>query len=222
MLAQDSDAPGEAEAPKPDRKRLLIVLAVVIAAVAVLLYANRPAEPGTEEAASVEYHRIEFPDHGFSVRLPGNWEVFEQAQEDPQIVMVAGVSGTQNNVRIRVSPLAEPVVIDEQTPDSVIAEFQAQFDRFIDQGDGVKEVLNRQRIRVNGVHGWQYLYTFTNEPTGQEGIHSHIFLLGGPRMYVFVFQALPAENYGELAGTFDEIISSFELLGSEPSPTPAP
>ncbi len=221
MVAQDSDAQPKPEIRKPDRRRLVIVVVVVILAGAVLAYANRPTDSGTKEA-SVEYHRIEFPDHGFSIRLPGNWEVFDESQDDPQIVMVAGVSGTQNNVRIRVSPLPQPAVIDDSTPESVIAEFQAQFDAFIDRGEGVKEVLRRQRIKVNGVHGWQYLYTFTNQPSGQEGIHSHIFLLGGSRMYVLVFQALPAANYGELAGTFDEIISSFELLRPEASPSPAP
>ncbi len=221
MVAQDSDARVKPEARKPDRRRLAIVVAVVIVAGAVLAYANRPTDSRTEEA-SVEYHRIEFPDHGFSLRLPGNWEVFDESQDDPQIVMVAGVSGTQNNVRIRVSPLPQPAVIDDSTPESVIAELQAQFDAFIDRGEGVKEVLRRQRIKVNGVHGWQYLYTFTDQPSGQEGIHSHIFLLGGSRMYVLVFQALPTASYGELAGTFDEIISSFELLRPETSPSPAP
>ena len=221
MVTQDSEAPPKAEPAKPDRKRLLVVLAVVVIAAAVLFNANRPGT-GSQPASENQFHRIEFPDHGFSIRLPGNWEIFNERQNDPQIVMVAGVSGTQNNVRIRVSPLPEPVVINDETPESVIAELQAQFDRFIDEGENVKEVLRRQRIRVNGVHGWQYLYTFTNEPSDQEGIHSHIFLLGGSRMYVLVFQALPTSAYGEIAGTFDEVFSSFELMRPETSPTPAP
>jgi len=221
VVAQDSEAPPKAEPAKPDRKRLLIVLVVVVIAGAVLFYANRP-DAGTPPTSETQFHRIEFPEHGFSIRLPGNWEIFNESQNDPQIVMVAGVSGTQNNVRIRVTPLPEPVVINNETPESVIAELQAQFDRFIDEGDSVKEVLRRQRIRVNDVHGWQYLYTFTNEPTNQEGIHSHIFLLGGSRMYVLVFQALPTSAYGDMAGTFDEIFSSFELMRPETTPTPAP
>jgi len=221
VVTQDSEAPPKAEPAKPDRKRLLVVLAVVVIAAAVLFNANRPGT-GSQPASENQFHRIEFPDHGFSIRLPGNWEIFNERQNDPQIVMVAGVSGTQNNVRIRVSPLPEPVVINDETPESVIAELQAQFDRFIDEGENVKEVLRRQRIRVNGVHGWQYLYTFTNEPSDQEGIHSHIFLLGGSRMYVLVFQALPTSAYGEIAGTFDEVFSSFELMRPETSPTPAP
>lgn len=217
MVAQDSDAPTGPPAPRPDRKRLLIVLGVLLAAGALALYLNRP-EPAAEEPETT-FHRIEFPNEGFSIELPGNWEVFEQDQEDPQIVIVAGVSGTQNNVRIRVSPLPTPVAITDETPESVVAELQARFDAFIDRGEGVKEVLRRQRIKVDGLHGWQYLYTFTNEPTDQEGIHSHIFLLGGSRMYVLVFQALPTSSYGSLAGTFDEILSSFEILRPVESPT---
>lgn len=218
MVAQDGDAPVDPQPSKPDRRRLFVVLAVVIVAAGVLLYANRSQPQAGEEEDGATF-RIEYPTHGFAVRLPGNWEIYEQ--EDPQIVLVAGVSGTQNNVRVRVSPLPNPVAITDDTPESVIAELQAQFDAFIDSGEGVKEVLRRQRIRVSGAHGWQYLYTFTDEATGQEGIHSHIFLLGGTRMYVLVFQALPTSAYGEMAGTFDQILTSFELLRSEASPSPA-
>lgn len=225
MATQDVTTP--AEEPKKskfDRNRLLIVLAVVVVGVGALLWANRDPDPVSTER-EVEYFRIEFPDDRFAVKLPGDWEVFEPDREDPQIALVAGVSGTQNNVRVRVSPLPEPVTITDDTPDNIVAEFQAQFDRFIDQGDGVKEVIRRQRIKVDGVHGWQYLYTFTDTQTGKEGIHSHIFLLNGSRMYVIIFQALPSSSYGDMAGVFDDILTSWEFLTDEevasPSPSPA-
>ncbi|HEX2052382.1 MAG TPA: PsbP-related protein [Actinomycetota bacterium] len=221
MATQDTGIPADNKARKFDRNRLLVVLAVVAVGIGIFLFANRSQEPAAKGEQEPEFFRIEFPDHRFSIRLPGDWEVFQPERQDPQIVLVAGVSGTQNNVRIRVSPLPQPVTITDTTPDSVVAEFQALFDGYIDQGEGVKEVIQRQRVKVDGLHGWQYLYTFTDTQTGEEGMHSHIFLLGGTRMYVIVFQALPTSNYGVMADTFDEIITSFEVMDSE-QPTPSP
>lgn len=222
MATQDTATP--AEEPKErkfDRKRLLIVAAVVVVGVAALLWANRPEEPVATER-EVEYFRIEFPDHRFSLELPGDWEVFEPEQADPQLVLVAGVSGTQNNLRIRVTPLPVPVSITDTTPDNEIAEFQAQFDQYIDQSEDVSEVIRRLRIKVDGVHGWSYLYTFNDPRSGQEGIHSHIFLLNENRMYVLVFQALPASAYGEMAGVFDKILTSMEFMNDSEVASPAP
>ena len=218
MVAQDSDAPASTPAPKPDRKRLLIVLAVVVIAAAVPWYANRP-EPVQRQ--QINMAEVEFRDHGFTIELPENWVFFQQSNRDPQIPMVAGAPGTQNNVRVRVTALPEPVVITNRVPESDIVEFQAQFDRVIDEGENVIEVIQRQRVNINGVQGFHYLYTFRDEPSGQQGIHSHFFLPAGQRLYSLVFQALPASNYETFARTFDEIITSFKLIGADESPSPA-
>ena len=235
VTEEHSDAPPTGEPPKPDRTRLLVVLAVVVLGAGVFWFLSRSDEGPTasEEESAGDYATIEDPEAGFSIKLPRNWEFFEQERADPEIRMVVGATGTQNNLRVRVSPLAEPVVLTTETPENVIAELQAQFDRYIDEGEAVKEVLQRQRVNINGVQGWEYLYTFTDEPTGDEGVHSHFFLLGGERLYVLVFQVLPASNFEDYARTFDEIITSFELIDDEqpadneepaasPSPSPQP
>jgi hypothetical protein len=230
VTEEHSDVPPTSEAPKPDRTRLLVVLAVVILGAGVFWFLNRSEEAATpEEETTEDYATIEDPEAGFTIKLPRDWMFFEQEQADPAIRMVVGAPGTQNNLRMRVTPLEAPVVINSETPESVIAELQAQFDQYIDQGESVKEVLQRQRVNINGVQGWEYLYTFTDEPTGDEGVHSHFFLLGGERLYVLVFQVLPASNYEDYARTFDEIITSFQLIdgeepagGEEPAATPTP
>ena len=232
MVTNETDVPtesapkGGAGPKKPDRKRLLLVLGVLIVAAVVLFLANQEdPPPATDEEESIDMATIEDREGGFSIKLPDNWQFFEQQQQDPQIRMVVGEPGTQNNLRIRISPLAEPVVIDNTTPDNVLAEFQAQFDKFIDDGENVREVLQRQRVNINGVHGWWYLYSFNDSRGQEEGIHSHFFLMAGDKMYVLVFQVLPTSNYQRYARTFDQIITSFRLLGDEaasPSPSPSP
>lgn len=223
-LPTDSAPENEPGPKKPERKRLLLVLAVVIVASVVLFLANREDAGPAEEEGSAELATITDRQGGFSIKLPQHWQFFEQEQSDPEIRMVVGESGTQNNLRVRVSPLAEPVIIDSTTPDTVLAELQAQFDRYIDEGENVREVLQRQRVNINGVQGWWYLYSFNDSRGSEEGLHSHFFLLGGSKMYVLVFQVLPTSAYGNYARTFDEIITSFRLTGSEstsPAPSPA-
>ncbi len=222
---EQSNVPaGSAPAPevrKPDRKRLLVVLAIVVVGTAVFFLANREDAKPAATNDGTEMATIRDRDAGFSIDLPENWQFYEQQRRDPQIRMVAGDGSTQNNVRVRVSPLAQPVIIDSTTPDSILAEFQAQFDNYINDGGNVREILQRQRVNINGVQGWWYLYSFNSTAGAEEGIHSHFFLLGGEKLYVLVFQAVPSSNYEKYARTFDEIITSFKLIDPSASPEPS-
>jgi hypothetical protein len=209
---------------KPDRKRLLLVLAVVVAAAVVLFLANRDEPAPAAKDDSVEMFSIEDRDDGFAIDLPGNWVFLEQERVDPQIRMVVGEQGTQNNLRVRVSPLPQPVVVNDDTPDTVVAQLQGQFDQYINTGENVRDVMQRSRVKINGVHGWWYLYSFNNAGGEEEGVHSHFFMLGGDKLYTLVFQVLPASGYPKYAATFDKMISSFEILnpGSAASPEASP
>lgn len=231
MVTNETDVPS-GSAPdsadkirKPDRKRLLFVLAVVVVAAGVLFLANRDDPGPVAKDDSVEMFPIEDRDDGFAIDLPGNWVFLEQEQVDPQIKMVVGEEGTQNNLRVRVSPLPQPVVVDDDTPDTVVAQLQGEFDRYIDNGENVRDVIQRSRVKINGVHGWWYLYSFNNAGGEEEGVHSHFFMLGGDKLYTLVFQVLPATGYSKYAGTFDKMISSFEILkpgSQEASPAVSP
>ena len=224
MVTKETDVPSDSASEEPkkprkagDRQRLIVVLGVVIVAAGIFYLANRddPATVGDGETEEVDFATIDDREGGFSIKLPRNWQFFEQQQEDPQIRFVAGAPGTQNNVRVRVSPLSQPVVIDSTTPDNVLAEFQAQFDKYIDDGENVREVLQRKRVNINGLEGWWYLYSFNDSVGNEEGIHSHFFLMGGDKLYVLVFQALPTPAYETNAKLFDQIITSFRLLEPE-------
>lgn len=229
MVTKDTDVPSSnapkqaAKVKKPDRKRLLIVVAVVVLGGVVLFLANRDEPAPAAKDDSSEMVPIEDRDDGFAMDVPGNWVFLEQEQEDPQIRMVVGEEGApQNHLRVRVSPLPQPVVLTEDTPDNVVAELQAQFDRYIDNGENVREVIQRQRVKINGTYGWWYLYSFNNAGGEEEGVHSHFFMLGGDRLYTLVFQVLPAKSYGKYAGTFDKMISSFRVLDPDASPAASP
>lgn len=227
MVINETDVPS-GNAPnaadkvrKPDRKRLLIVLAVLVVAALVLFFANRDDPAPAAKDDSTEMVPIVDRDDGFAIDLPANWIFLEQEQADPQIRMVVGDEATQNNLRLRVSPLPQPVVVNDDTPDTLVAELQAQFDQYIDSGENVRDVIQRQRVKINGVHGWWYLYTFNNAGGEEEGVHSHFFMLGGDKLYTLVFQVLPATAYEKYAATFDRIITSFEILDPEASPAPS-
>lgn len=229
MVTNKTDVPsGSAPEPatkvrKPDRKRLLIVIAVVVVGALVLFLANRDKPTSEAKDDSAELVPIEDRDDGFAMDLPGNWVFLEQEQADPQIRMVVGEEGApQNHLRVRVSPLPQPVVVTDDTPDNVVAELQAQFDQYIDNGENVRDVIQRQRVKINGVHGWWYLYSFNNAGGEEEGVHSHFFMLGGEKLYTLVFQVLPARSYGKYAETFDQMISSFRILDPVASPPASP
>jgi hypothetical protein len=222
VATKETDLPGDSAPKEPkkprkaaDRQRLVVVLGVLIVAGGIFFLANREDPAAVDDGKAAEDDFATFTDReaGFSVKLPRNWQFFEQQQRDPQIRFVAGPPGApQNNLRVRVSPLAQPVVIDRNTPDTVLAEFQAQFDKYIDDGENVREVLQRRRVNINGVEGWWYLYSFNDNAGNEEGLHSHFFLLGGNKMFVIVFQALPTAAYEDYAKLFDEIITSFTIL----------
>lgn len=230
MVTKETDVPSDSAPPEPgkpkkaaDRTRLLVVLGVVVVAAVVFFLANRNEDPEpAAKGGGVEFVNVEDREGRYTIDLPTTWQLFEQQQEDPQIRMVVGEPGTQNNLRVRVSPLPQPVVINQNTPDTVLAELQAQFDKYIDDGQNVREVIQRQRVNINGLQGWWYLYSFNDDAGNEEGFHSHFFLLGGDALYVLVFQTLPASDYPKYASTFDKMIASFKLLPDRaPSPSPA-
>lgn len=199
----------------PGLKRFAAALiAAVVGFGALALYAQ--AESGRRKSAASQQSFVRFEDResGFALSYPRIWRRLEEraVDLDPQVRLLVGRLGTDNNLRVRVIPLQVPVVINDQTPAEDMAALQAELDKLIDQGQDVGRVIKRDRVTVNGVPGWWYLYTFNDKETKKQGIHSHFFLFGGRNLYILVFQALPVGQYDTLAGTFDRILQSFTLL----------
>lgn len=203
-------------------RRLAVGLVAAAVALGTLaLYAR--AESGKRKSAASRqqsYIRFEDREAGFALSYPRSWRRLEANTGglDPQVRLLVGRLGTDNNLRVRVIPLQAPVVINDQTPAEDIAALQAELDKFIDQGQDVREVIRRDRVTVNGVPGWWYLYSFNDKETKKQGIHSHFFLFGTRNLYILVFQALPVSQYELIAGTFDRILQSFTVLEQKQTP----
>jgi len=86
------------------------------------------------------------------------------------------------------------------------------------------KILKQQAIQLNGMVGYYYLYTFTDD-NGLSAVHAHYFLFQGRKMNMIVFQATPDDFPGK-AAIFDKIAESFhsdpkvELTGVAPITVP--
>jgi hypothetical protein len=142
------------------------------------------------------------PEAGFQIAYPGTWRRVESS--DPQVRIVATPNG-RDSFLVRVIPLPEEI-----DPNDVAGARDAL--KELIAGPGV-EILDSTQLSLGGVPGWYFLYTFTDAQTDQEGVHSHYFLFNGPRLDIIVFQGLPAGRFGVLAQTFDQIASSYRIVG---------
>ena len=82
------------------------------------------------------------------------------------------------------------------------------------------QVVNQRAIQLNGMIGYFYLYTFTDD-AGLKAAHSHYFLFQGRKMNMIVFQA-PPDDFDGLGDTFDKIINRFRSDPNVPSAATSP
>lgn len=82
------------------------------------------------------------------------------------------------------------------------------------------DVISETQVSFAGLRGWQYVYRFQDPAVGT-GVHVHVFLFQGNRLYTLVFQALPPDRLQSLAKTFDQILARYRVFAPAPS-TPAP
>jgi len=204
-------------------KRLLIALGAVLLVSVVFVVVSRNTgeqEPAASEEARLVEHRDE--EGGFSVSYPEFWRKVEQTEEDPFIRLLVAPPGTDDSMSVKVIPLPGPVVINDDTPEEEIDALEDTFDRIIDQLPGLTEVVQRQRLVVNGTPGWYYIYKFRD---GEEiGLHFRYFLFQGDKEYIVTFQAFPEDHYFDLAPVWDQILATFNfrLGGASPSPDGSP
>lgn len=130
--------------------------------------------------------------------------------------------------------------LPEEIPIEAVPALRPGFDAIIQRGGA--NVLQQKQITLNRLPGFHYLYTFFDEGSQQQGVHSHYFLVDKATVIQLVFQALPVNDFKGLSGTFDRIANSFGVMrrtgsvapcsspgqespapaGSEPVPPPSP
>lgn len=141
---------------------------------------------------------------GFALSYPGNWERVQAT--DPQVHLLVAPND-RDSFQLRVVPL------NVQIGEGELAAVKTLTDQVVTSGEGVQPVGEPRQINVGGLPGWHYLYRFNDRATGEAGIHSHYFLFRGDKMITFVFQALPETSFDALAPIFDQIASTFKLVG---------
>lgn len=199
-------------------KRLAIALGAVLVVSIGFVVASQNAE---KDPAEEKQKLFEFKDEeaGFSVSLPGSWTLLTENSKDALVRLLVGPPGTDDTLSVKMIPLPDKVVINSQTPQADINALQATFDQIVDQLPGLVDVVQRQRLILNGTPGWYYIYKFKDGD--QQGIHFLYFLFEGDKEYVVTFQAFPEEHYPELAPVFDEIIGTFNFKLNQATPGPS-
>lgn len=131
---------------------------------------------------------------GFSIAHPAGWR--RTAADDRAVRLLA--DGGEASLLVRSVPRG-----DGKPPSSreLVRGLAAA-------GDDVRIVARATQIRLGGLPGRYYVYTFTDD-AGRTGLHAHYFLFGRDRILTLVLQALPAERYAALADLFDRVARSF-------------
>jgi eukaryotic-like serine/threonine-protein kinase len=137
---------------------------------------------------------------GFSVAYPGSWERLESS--DPQVRLVATPNG-RDSLLVRVLQPGFAVTEDN------LRQAKTLTDSLVRAGRNVKILAKPEPIRLGGLPGLFYFYSFRDSGTGKRGVHSHYFLFRGETMITIVFQALPTKSFPELAPIFDQVANSF-------------
>ena len=214
-------------ARQPSQRRtvvILSVLSVVVVTAGVIGFALAPgggktggsATPGTTTAPGTPTtvppsELVTFRDDktGFSIKHPRSWR---RADIDEGPIRLVLLAGGLNGVSVRVDRTEVPTTTEN------LANIKAVTDGIVGTNATAK-VLDQRIVTLNGMPGYYYLYTFTDEATGAEGAHGHYFVFKGRKMHSIVFQAIPQEDFASLSAVFDQMAETFQ---SDPDLEPAP
>lgn len=209
-------------APARSQRTVVVVLSVLSASVAIVAVVafsrslQRPVEkdgppvtttvaPGTPTslpAAALTTFRD--PVTGFDISYPKAWERLEAkdpANSTLRLAVRVPPDAGINAFSIRVQRFDQPTTSDN------IENIKAFTDGVVGSNKTAK-VLQQKPVTIDGMPGYFYLYTYTDEATGAEGVHAHYFLFRGRKANQIVFQSAPNEFEG-LADVFDQVINSF-------------
>jgi hypothetical protein len=170
-----------------------------------------PTTPGPTlpDSAFTEFRDDET---GFRIKYPSDWTKLNTPVREMRLV---ATPNAQDYVQVRVAYLETPVNTQN------LANLKAVTDGSIGQNETL-QMLDQKPISVNGMIGYYYLYTFTDEKSGLRGAHAHYFLFQGRKMNMIVFQALPVERFQDLKGVFDQMLTSFQSDPEAPQATTPP
>lgn len=161
------------------------------------------AEPVAGTDGPADFVSFRDTEAGFSLAYPSDWRRLEHP--DPQVRLLV-TPNRDDSVLVRAVDLE----VDGEVTMEDLPAFREYTDRIVQGGEGVEILDEPAAIEVGGLPGLYYVYTFDDDRSGQQGVHSHYFLFDGATVLSIVMQALPAADFADLAPTFKAVIDSFE------------
>jgi hypothetical protein len=151
---------------------------------------------------------------GFTVKYPKTWRQLGAPLSDIRLTLDAGGNDA---MRVRIFPIQTPATTQN------IGNLKAVTDTIVfgDPKSGRKHI-QEQLVTLNGLLTYYYIYTFPDPVSGQEGVHVTYFVFEGQRMFELVFQSVPAEEFRQHAGIFDQVAESFIVEPARPTTTSPP
>lgn len=180
-----------------------------------------PGDGAGGSGADMEFVEFRDPEAGFTLSYPAIWG--PRSSEDPEVRFLASSPDGQNSALVRVTPFDREKALrqlreqvdQEVTPLDLNVRVTQQRIR---SGENVQKVLLGPKIvEFAGRRASYYVYTFGAADGDQQGVHAQYFLFEQDRMITLVLQAIPPGEFTRLAGAFDRIAQSFELLPQEGS-----
>lgn len=158
-------------------------------------------------------------DAGFTVKYPKSWDRYGSNDPNDHLIAAERPAGSErpgNGVIIRLFRTEIPTTSEN------LENIRTFTDGVVGDVPSATVLQRGREININGMPGYFYLYTFTDESTGREGAHGHYFLFRGTKAYQLIVEAIPSEGYARLAHLFDQIGESFKTEPDTPAAPTAP
>jgi len=190
---------------------VLTLVAVGLAGFAFVLSSGR-GKKGPAPAAEAPVPVRSFTDRqtGSTIEYPRSWKQVEVPNATYRLVLDGG-----NNIAMTFRVFNTEVATTATNLENV----KAVTDGIVTSSGSVK-ILKQQAVQLNGMVGYYYFYTFTDD-SGLPAVHAHYFLFQGRKMNMIVFQSGP-DDFQRMAPIFDKVAESFrsdpkvELTGVAP------
>lgn len=179
-----------------------VVIALGAAALARELVASSSpdsASPKKRPPKARAFVRYADRQAGFSISYPSRWRRLQSGDNQVRLLVAGGGA----SVLVRTAPLGVRVRPENLKRAKKIT------DNLVKVAGGVKPLRRPQQVRMGGLPGYLYIYSFRDRGTGERGAHAHYFLFRDETMLTLVFQALPAKSFAGLAPLFQRIANSF-------------
>jgi hypothetical protein len=172
---------------------LLVAVAAALIARQLVSADSHPARKSSVPRGFVEFRD---PRARLSLAYPKGWTRLQSLQSGVELLVARddGVSFLLRTVALRLAISAEN-----------LSQAKRFTDKTLKENKRLKLLGQPQVVKLGGMPGFLYVYTFRDPKTRRTAAHAHYFVFRGRRMISLVFQALPSDRLTDLAPTFESI-----------------